>query len=133
MVTDLDIEDSNKEQLKKTLRKFEHAWSFRCWRVTRHAIKNCKPAHIKLKPGATSYKGRYHNLPKAYMYILVRKRFNVWSIYWSPEGTSMHGMTFYLYSSPLLPLQANDHQVLFFKQPPTPNNPCDVLVIFVFA
>ena len=64
MVVDLEINDSNKEQLKKTLRKFENS----LLGGGLGELKNCKPAHIKLKPGATPYKGRYHNLPKAYEY-----------------------------------------------------------------
>ena len=64
MVVDLDINNSNKQQLKKTLRKFENG----LFGGGLGTLKNCKPAHIKLKPGASSYKGRYYNLPKAYEY-----------------------------------------------------------------
>ena len=31
-------------------------------------LKNCKPVHNKLKPGAKPFKRRYYNLPKAYEY-----------------------------------------------------------------
>ena len=75
MVADLEINDSNKEQLKKTLRKFENG----LFGGGLGKLKNCKPVHIKLKPGATPYKGRYYNLPKV-MNTHVRKAFNVWSI-----------------------------------------------------
>ena len=69
MVTDLDIDDSNKEQLKKTLRKFENGLFG--WGLGK--LKNCKTAHIKLKPGASPYKGRYNNLPKAYEYTCKKE------------------------------------------------------------
>ena len=36
-------------------------------------LKNCKPAHIKLKPGAIPFKGRYYNLPKAYEYTAKKE------------------------------------------------------------
>ena len=64
MVVDLDINDSNKKQLKKTLKKFEGG----LFGGGLGTLKNYKPAHIRLKPGATPYNGRYYNLPKAYKY-----------------------------------------------------------------
>ena len=48
LVADLDIDDSNKEQLRKTLRKFENG----LFGGGLGELKNCKPAHIKLHPGA---------------------------------------------------------------------------------
>ena len=69
MVADLEIDNSNKEQLKKTLRKFENGL-FGGWLGK---LKNCKPVHIKLKPGATPYKGKHYNLPKAYEYTCKKE------------------------------------------------------------
>ena len=69
MVVDLDISDSNKQQLKKTLRKFEDG----LFGGGLGTLTNCKPAHIKLKPGASPYKGRYYNLPKAYEYTCKKE------------------------------------------------------------
>ena len=69
MVADLNIEDSNKEQVKKTLQKFEHG----LFGGELGTLKNCKPAPIKLKPGASPYKGRYYNLPKAYEYTCKKE------------------------------------------------------------
>ena len=43
MVTDLEIDNSNKEQLKKTLRKFENG----LFGGGLSELKNCKPDHIK--------------------------------------------------------------------------------------
>ena len=36
-------------------------------------LKNCKPAHIKLQPGAKPFKERYYNLPKAYEYTCKKE------------------------------------------------------------
>ena len=69
MVADLDITDSNKQQLKKTLRKFEDG----LFGGGLGTLKNYKPAHIKLKPGASPYKGRYYNLPKGYEYTCKKE------------------------------------------------------------
>ena len=69
MVADLDINNSNKQQLKKTLRKFEGGLFGRGLGT----LKNCKPAHIKLKPGASPYKERYYNLSKAYEYTCKKE------------------------------------------------------------
>ena len=69
MVADLDINDSNKEQLKRTLKKFKNG----LFDGGLGTLKNCKPAHIKFKPGATPYKGRYYNLPKAYEYTCKKE------------------------------------------------------------
>ena len=65
MVADLDINDSNRIQLIKTLKKFEKG----LFGGGLGKLKNCKPAHIKLKPSAIPYKGRLYNLPQAYTYI----------------------------------------------------------------
>ena len=63
MVSSMDIDDSNKEKLRKTLQKFEKG----LLGEGLGTLKHCKPVYtIKLKPGATSYKGRYYNLLKAY-------------------------------------------------------------------
>ena len=35
-------------------------------------LRHCKPAHIKLKPSAMPYKGRYYNLPKAYEDVAIK-------------------------------------------------------------
>ena len=43
MVLDLDIDDSNKEKLRKTLRKFEKG----LFDGGLGRLKHCKPAHIK--------------------------------------------------------------------------------------
>ena len=69
MVAHLDIDDSNKEQLKKTLRKFENG----LFSGGLGKLKNYKPTHIKFKPVASPYKGRYYNLPKAYEYTCKKK------------------------------------------------------------
>ena len=55
---------SNKKQLRKTLRKSENG----LFGGGLGKLKNCEPAHIKLKPDAKPFKGRYYNLPKAYEY-----------------------------------------------------------------
>ena len=76
MVADFELNDSNKEQLKKTLRKFENG----LFGGGLGEVKNCKPARIKLKPGASPYKGRYYNLPKAYEYTCkkeIRRMVNI--------------------------------------------------------
>ena len=52
MISSLAIDDSNKERLRKTLRKFEKG--FFCGGLGK--LKYCKPAHIKLKPGVIPYK-----------------------------------------------------------------------------
>ena len=36
-------------------------------------LKNCKSAHIKLKPGTLLFKGRYYNLPMAYKYTAKKE------------------------------------------------------------
>ena len=69
MVVDLDIDDSNKEQLRKTLRKFEH----RLFGGGLGQLKNCKPAHIKLKLGVIPYKGCYYNLHRAYEDVAMKE------------------------------------------------------------
>ena len=69
MVADLDMHDSNKQQLKTTLRKFEDG----LFGGELGTLKNCKPAHIKLKPSASPYKGRYYNFPKAYEYTCKKE------------------------------------------------------------
>ena len=69
IVIDLDINDSNKQQLKKTLKKFEGG----LFGGGLGTLTNCEPAHIKLKPGATPYKGRYYNLPAAYKYTCKKE------------------------------------------------------------
>ena len=69
MVADLDITDSNTQQLKKIPRKFEDG----LFEGELGTLKNYKPAHIKLKPGASPYKGGYYNLPKAYEYTCKKK------------------------------------------------------------
>ena len=53
MVADLEIDNSNKEQLKNTLQKFENS----LFGKGLGNLKNCKLAHIKLKPSASLYKG----------------------------------------------------------------------------
>ena len=62
LVADVDTDESSKEQLGKTLRKFENG----LFGGGLGKLKNCKPTHIKLQPGAKPFKGRYYNLPKAY-------------------------------------------------------------------
>ena len=69
MVNDLDIDNNNKEKLKKTLRKFEKG----LFGGGLGTLKHCKPAHIKLKPGVVPYKGRYFNLPKAYEDVPIKE------------------------------------------------------------
>ena len=54
MVADLDIDDSNKKQLRKTMRKFENC----LFGGGLGKLKNCKLAHIKLKSGAIPFKRR---------------------------------------------------------------------------
>ena len=77
MVADLEIGNSNKEQLKKTLQKFKNG----LFGGGLGELENCKPAHIKLKPYATPYKGRYYSysLPKAYEYICKKEIQRIWS------------------------------------------------------
>ena len=83
MVADLDINNSNKEQLRKTLWKFENG----LFGGGLGELKNCKPAHIKLKPGAKPFKERYYNLPKAYEYTY--KRDTTYGRHRGPQGTTM--------------------------------------------
>jgi len=61
MVSDLDIDNSNKGKLRKTFLKFDRGLFGRGF----SKLKNCKPVHIKLKPVVVLYKGRHFNLPKA--------------------------------------------------------------------
>ena len=69
MVADLDINGSNKEQLRTTLQKFENG----LFGEGLGQLKNFKPVHIKLKPGAIPFKRRYYNLPKAYKYTAKKE------------------------------------------------------------
>ena len=64
MVVDFAIDKSSTEQLRTTLRKFENS----LFGGGPSKLKNCKPAHIKVKPGAKPFKGSYYNLSKAYEY-----------------------------------------------------------------
>ena len=73
LVSSLDIDDNNKQRLRKTS-KFEK----RLFGGGLGKLKHCKPAHIKLKPGVVPYKGRYYNLPKAYEYTAKKEKFNGW-------------------------------------------------------
>ena len=53
MVSSLDIDESNKEKLRKTLWKFERG----LFGGRLGTLWNSKPTHIKLKLGAIPYKG----------------------------------------------------------------------------
>ena len=53
MVTELNIDNSSKDQLRSTLRKFEKG----LFGGGLGKLKHCKPAHIKLKEGFIPYKG----------------------------------------------------------------------------
>ena len=69
MVSSLDIDDDIKQRLRKTLSKFEKG----LFSGGLGKLKHCKPAHIKLKPGAVPYKDQYYNLPKAYKYTAKKE------------------------------------------------------------
>ena len=69
MVAYLETDNSNKKQLRKTLRKFENG----LFGGGKGELKNCKPAHIKVKHGVKAFKGRYYNLPKAYEYTCKKE------------------------------------------------------------
>ena len=64
MVADLESNDSNNNKLTETQRKFEKG----LFGGDLNNLKNCKPAHIKLKPGVRPYKGMFYNLPHTYEY-----------------------------------------------------------------
>ena len=89
IVADLEIDNSNKEQMKNMLRKFENG----LFGGGLGELKNCKLAFIKLKPYATLYKGRYYSysLPKAYEYIFKKEIQRIWST--SKFSRNYHGMT----------------------------------------
>ena len=69
MVSCLDIDESNKEILRKTLQKFEKG----LFGGGLGILRRCKSVHIKLKPGAIPYKSWYYNLPKAYIDVTIKE------------------------------------------------------------
>lgn len=62
LVVDLDIDNSNREQLRTTLKNFEK-WLFG---GGLGKLKYSKPAYIKIKLGVVLHKGTYYNLLKAF-------------------------------------------------------------------
>ena len=73
MVADLDVNDSNKQQLKKTLRKFEHG----LFGGGLGKLKNCNLLISSSSP--VSHRIREDIITfRRLMHTLVRKRFNVW-------------------------------------------------------
>ena len=69
LVVELDIDNSNRKQLRATFRKFKKG----LFGGGLSKLTNCESPHIKLKPGVVPYKGRYYNLPKAYEYIAKKE------------------------------------------------------------
>ena len=69
MVSSLNIDNDNKQRLRKTLGKFEKG----LFGGGLGKLKHCKPAQFKLKPGVVLYKGRNYNLPKAYEYTAKKE------------------------------------------------------------
>lgn len=65
MVSELDIDDNNKTKLRRTLKRFEKG----LFGGGLGCLTTDKKAHVKLKPGAIPYKGRYYNMPKAYEHV----------------------------------------------------------------
>ena len=70
MVPDLNITNSNKDSQRGALRKFKN----RLFSGGLGDLKNFKPSHIKLKPGAIPYKARYYNLLKTYKHSVKKAR-----------------------------------------------------------
>ena len=61
--------DLKKTKLKRTLKRFEKGlFGGYLGRLTSN-----KKAHVKLKPGAIPYKGRYYNMPKAYKNVAKKE------------------------------------------------------------
>ena len=67
MVDDLDIEQSSKRALKKTLKKFPDHFGDGL------RLLDMKPVSIKFKEGCKPYQGYYYNIPKAYENQLRRR------------------------------------------------------------
>ena len=56
--SDIEFQPEDERCYKNTLRKFEHG----LFGGGLGKLRNCKPTHIKLKPRAIPYKGRYSNV-----------------------------------------------------------------------